>query len=108
MTGYHCALADALRPASDADALPPPPIDKVGENVAMAWILGALFGASTPPTLERYALLERLDEGSDGAVDSAWDPRLDRKVAIKAVHGGATEVLEREARALAKLAPPTS
>lgn len=99
-------MVDARRPASEADALPAPPIDKVGEDVAMARIQGALFGESTPPTLERYALLEKLGEGSYGAVYSAWDPRLDRKVAIKVLHGGATEELEREARALAKLAHP--
>ncbi|MBV1860631.1 MAG: serine/threonine protein kinase [Nannocystaceae bacterium] len=99
-------VADARRPAFEADALPAPPVDKVGEDVAMARIQGALFGASKPPTLERYALLEKLGEGSYGSVYSAWDPRLDRKVAIKVLHGGATETLEREARALAKLAHP--
>lgn len=99
-------MVDARRPASEADALPAPPIDKVGEDVAMARIQGALFGASTPPTLQRYSLLEKLGEGSYGAVYSAWDPRLDRKVAIKVLHGGATKELEREARALAKLAHP--
>lgn len=99
-------MVDPRRPASEAEALPAPPVDKVGEDVAMARIQGALFGVSTPPTLERYALLEKLGEGSYGAVYSAWDPRLDRKVAIKVLHGGASKELEREARALAKLAHP--
>ncbi len=99
-------MVDAQQPGSDADALPALPLDRVGEDVAMARIQGALFGASNPPTLERYALLEKLGEGSYGAVYSAWDPRLDRKVAIKVLHGGASEALEREARALAKLAHP--
>ncbi len=99
-------MVDPNRPVSDADPLPALPVDKVGEDVAMARIQGALFGASTPATLERYALLEKLGEGSYGAVYSAWDPRLDRKVAIKVLHGGASEQLEREARALAKLAHP--
>ncbi|MGH1346186.1 MAG: protein kinase domain-containing protein [Nannocystales bacterium] len=99
-------MVDARRLVSDPDVLPAPPIDKVGEDVAMARIQGALFGSSKPPTLERYALIEKLGEGSYGAVYSAWDPRLDRKVAIKVLHGGATEGLHSEARALAKLAHP--
>lgn len=99
-------MADAKPPVCEADPLPPPPADKVGEDVAMARIQGALFGTAAPPTLERYALLEKLGEGSYGAVYSAWDPRLDRKIAIKVLHGGPSDELEREARALAKLTHP--
>lgn len=72
----------------------------------MARIQSLLFGESQRPSLERYALLEKLGEGSYGAVYTAWDPRLDRKIAIKVLHGGANEALEREARALAKLSHP--
>ncbi len=83
-----------------------PPSDAVGEGVAMARIQGALFGESEPARFERYALLEKLGAGTSGAVYSAWDPRLDRKIAIKVLHGGASAELEQEARALAKLAHP--
>lgn len=72
----------------------------------MARVQRLLFGAGERPTLERYALLERLGEGRHGAVYSAWDPRLDRKVAVKLLHGGRDEALEREARALAQLSHP--
>ena len=100
-------MVDELRPAlPEADALLAPPIDRVGEDMAKARIQGALFGASAPATLERYTLLKKLGEGSYGAVYSAWDPRMDRKVALKILHGGATTELEREARALAKLSHP--
>ncbi|MCR9160143.1 MAG: protein kinase domain-containing protein [Nannocystaceae bacterium] len=90
----------------DEEILRSPPVDKVGEDVAMARIRSALFGESQRASLERYALLDKLGEGSYGAVYTAWDPRLDRKVAIKVLHGGANEALEREARALAKLSHP--
>lgn len=72
----------------------------------MARVQSLLFGEAKRPSLQRYALLEKLGEGAYGAVYSAWDPRLDRKVAVKVLHGGATEALEREARALAKLSHP--
>ncbi len=72
----------------------------------MARVQSALFGAAAPPTIERYALLDKLGERGYGAVYSAWDPRLDRKVALKVLHGRGGEALEREARALAKLAHP--
>lgn len=99
-------MVEKKRPALAADELLAPPIDRVGEDMAKARIQGALFGSSVPATLERYTLLKRLGEGSFGAVYSAWDPRMDRKVALKILHGGATTELEREARALAKLSHP--
>ena len=72
----------------------------------MARVRDALFGTSRPATLERYALLEKLGEGSHGAVYAAWDPRLDRKVALKVLHGATSGSLEHEARTLAKLTHP--
>lgn len=62
----------------------------------------------------RYVVLELLGSGAMGAVYAAWDPQLDRRVALKLVrqdalraHGtDATERLLREARALAKLSHP--
>lgn len=93
-------------PPMDDELLRGPQVDKVAEDVAMARVRGLLFGASKPPSLERYVLLEQIGKGTYGAVYSAWDPRLDRKIAIKVLHGGTTEALEQEARALAKLSHP--
>ncbi|MCG8456552.1 MAG: serine/threonine protein kinase, partial [Holophagales bacterium] len=73
-----------------------------------------------PERLGRYAVLELLGVGGMGAVYAAYDPRLDRKVALKLLHpeapsaeGDASEArrrLERhlvaEAQALARLADP--
>ncbi|HWB77103.1 MAG TPA: protein kinase [Nannocystaceae bacterium] len=58
----------------------------------------------------RYIVLGKLGEGGMGTVASAFDPELDRKVALKLVRGdgdaeGAARLL-REARALARLRHP--
>src|SRR5262245_37937212 len=59
----------------------------------------------------RYTVLERLGMGGMGVVYAAYDPDLDRRVAIKLLHGGALgthataghQRLVREARAMAQL-----
>jgi tetratricopeptide (TPR) repeat protein/predicted Ser/Thr protein kinase len=64
--------------------------------------------------LGRYLVLERLGMGGMGVVYAAWDPQLDRKVAIKLVRparrggslGGGRMRLLREAQAMAKLSHP--
>jgi tetratricopeptide (TPR) repeat protein/predicted Ser/Thr protein kinase len=68
-----------------------------------------LLGTGT--TLGRYLVLERLGMGGMGVVYAAYDPQLDRKVAIKLVRPAATSGstgdvrtrLLREAQAMAKL-----
>jgi serine/threonine protein kinase len=63
----------------------------------------------------RYVILSRLGAGGMGIVYAAYDPELDRKVAVKLLRsdvsgsesaGGARTRLLREAQALAKLAHP--
>lgn len=59
----------------------------------------------------RYLVLEAIGSGSMGVVYAAWDPSLDRKVALKLVRrAGNDEVLDarllREAKALARLSHP--
>ncbi|WP_366934456.1 tetratricopeptide repeat protein [Corallococcus exiguus] len=90
------------------------------------WVLavgnGALPGdaaaAPRPPplergaTLSRYVVLERLGAGAMGVVYAAYDPELDRQVALKVVRpeGRHVEELQRrlllEAQALARLSHP--
>ena len=61
-------------------------------------------------TLGRYVLLDLLGRGGMGAVYSAWDTQLERRVALKILRAGPSEALtERvfaEARALAQLRHP--
>jgi tetratricopeptide (TPR) repeat protein/predicted Ser/Thr protein kinase len=69
---------------------------------------------SEPPlgrgdTLGRYVVLERLGVGGMGEVFAAYDPELDRKIAVKLLRHDASgsamasERLQREAQAMAKL-----
>ncbi|HVH99895.1 MAG TPA: serine/threonine-protein kinase [Enhygromyxa sp.] len=61
----------------------------------------------------RYVLLDRLGSGGMGVVYAAWDPELDRRVAIKLIadrkqslHQQLRARLKREAQAMAKLDHP--
>jgi eukaryotic-like serine/threonine-protein kinase len=66
-------------------------------------------------TVGRYVVLDPVGAGSMGAVYAAYDPELDRKVALKLLHAGAlargssgdlAPRLLREAQALARLSHP--
>ena len=65
-------------------------------------------GLATGSRLGRYVVLGRLGEGGMGVVYAAWDPELDRRVAVKLLHrradgsDGPARML-REAQALARL-----
>ncbi len=57
--------------------------------------------------LGRYLLLSRIGAGGMGVVYAAYDPELDRRVALKLLRRtSSTDVLRSEARAIAKLAHP--
>lgn len=75
----------------------------------------SLFGASEvqAPTLGRFTIIGRLGEGGMGTVFAAYDPHLDRKVALKVLRPQTEDDtpesharLLREAQSLAKLAHP--
>jgi eukaryotic-like serine/threonine-protein kinase len=63
------------------------------------------------PRFQRFELLAKLGSGAQGRVYLAWDPRLERKVALKILNrpeAGSTalEKFFSEARAVAKVANP--
>ncbi|MFL5350727.1 MAG: tetratricopeptide repeat protein [Hyalangium sp.] len=65
-------------------------------------------------TVGRFMVLEKLGAGGMGVVYAAYDPELDRKLALKLLHAGSDQVersggqarLLREAQALARLSHP--
>lgn len=62
-------------------------------------------------TVGRYIVLEQLGRGGMGIVYAAYDPGLDRKLALKVLHesaGGSRQRALREAQALAKLSHPNA
>ncbi|HYH95058.1 serine/threonine-protein kinase, partial [Hyalangium sp.] len=75
----------------------------------------ASSGGATLPrgaTLSRYVVLERIGHGAMGVVYAAYDPQLDRQVALKLLRPKGRQLEElrlrllREAQALARLSHP--
>ena len=68
-----------------------------------------LFGGSAEPVrLGRFQIVRKLGEGAAGVVYAAFDPRMQRTVALKVLMAADTDrrALIREARALAQLSHP--
>ena len=91
-----------------------PGVDPMAAAQALERVRSRLFSAPTRPVvLGRHVILDRIGSGGAGVVYRAYDPELERRVAIKVLRpdsrtGGskAHEPLLREARALAKLTHP--
>jgi tetratricopeptide (TPR) repeat protein/predicted Ser/Thr protein kinase len=89
-------------------------VDSLDAARALANVSANLFGKSNPHSeFGRFALVEQVGAGAMGTVYSAFDPELDRKIAIKILKGELDESqqrararMRREARALAKLNHP--
>jgi eukaryotic-like serine/threonine-protein kinase len=90
-------------------------IDDLEQRVAFATIRGRLFGElGQPVSIGRFLVTRRLGQGGMGVVYAAYDPQLDRKVAVKVMRdvgddahaASARRGLEREARAAAGLSHP--
>jgi tetratricopeptide (TPR) repeat protein/predicted Ser/Thr protein kinase len=68
-----------------------------------------LVGVDEPPRIGRFTALGTLGRGAMGTVLAAYDPVLDRKVALKVLpstDASSTDELLREARTLARLTHP--
>jgi eukaryotic-like serine/threonine-protein kinase len=89
-----------------------PPDDEIERQWVVAEARARLFDEPrTPVRIARFELRERLGRGGLGVVFAAFDPELDREVALKLLRsdrslGDDRERLMREARAMARLAHP--
>ena len=107
-------VVPAATPASpatqDSDEIERPESDKLQRAVAKSRIGAKLFAKKAEAVkLGRYHLLEMVGAGGMGVVWGAWDPELDRRVAIKLVKAEMQAARERiliEGQALAKLSHP--
>ena len=89
------------------------PVESLEERVALRALESRLFGVQARPIrFGRYVLLRRLGEGAYGIVYEAFDPTLDRSVAIKLLTANADgdgeggSRLLGEAQSLARLSHP--
>ncbi len=82
--------------------------DTLDRNRTAETVAQALFGLGDAVKVGRFSVLERRGSGAMGIVYSAWDPRLERRVAIKVLRerGEAVDRILDEARATAKLNHP--
>ena len=86
-----------------------PVADPLERAVARAKAAEALFGEAAAVKVGRYRLIERAGAGGMGVVWSAWDPELNRGVALKLASAGDDDARARardEGRALARLSHP--
>ena len=98
-------LGESLHASTRSDDEPDGDADDADGSVA-----GGALRFERGATIDRYIILDRIGAGAMGVVYTAYDPRLDRRVALKVMHARpgaqasdvATRLL-REAQALAKL-----
>ncbi|MEZ4224795.1 MAG: serine/threonine-protein kinase [Polyangiaceae bacterium] len=78
------------------------------DELLKAQVRRQLFGQEHAPRIGRWVILAPLGEGGMGTVFAAYDPKLDRKVAVKILRGekSTRERVLREARLLGKLNHP--
>lgn len=102
-------MADDFEDLSELRDARPAQTDVIARHL-QARIRDSLVGTPAEPIrVDRFIVLERLGAGATGVVFAAFDPRLDRKVALKLVRTRGEAGRERalaEAQAMAKLSDP--
>jgi hypothetical protein len=102
-------VADDTEDALAKRALRDAATDELARAVSRAKISAQLFATKEEVTLGRYRLLDQAGAGGMGVVWSAWDPELERRVAIKVMKpriAAQRDRLVHEGQALAKLSHP--
>ncbi|MEX1363935.1 MAG: serine/threonine-protein kinase, partial [Nannocystaceae bacterium] len=98
-----------------ASSQPIEPRQSPADRAMEAAVARALFGdaSRTAARIGRYTILDAIGAGGMGRVYRAYDPQLDRRVALKLMHPrveedatGAARRLRKEAKALARLNHP--
>jgi hypothetical protein len=96
--------------APDLRAQAPPEPAGLSRDLGLEMLLQALDIAEHPARIGRFVVHERLGRGGMGSVFRAFDPELQREVAVKVLEGTVDEAgaaaVRHEARALARLAHP--
>ncbi|WP_257462181.1 serine/threonine-protein kinase [Archangium lipolyticum] len=87
-TVCRALLAEAARASSGPETQPSVPGQPAGGPVQPWLARGALLG--------RYVVLERIGAGGMGVVHAAYDPELDRRVALKLIRIDSTSPARRE------------
>jgi formylglycine-generating enzyme required for sulfatase activity/serine/threonine protein kinase len=115
----HCGTAfTCARPANEPGEAPPTVLPQDKDTSATSAPFGPTlqtslpFGPGLPAQVGRFQVRARLGAGAFGAVYRAYDPHLEREVALKVPHPGsldrptAAERFLREAKAAARLRHP--
>ncbi|HWB78107.1 MAG TPA: protein kinase, partial [Nannocystaceae bacterium] len=87
----------------------PASADALDASVRLARLRRQMFARVDTPRIAQYHVLRQIGGGGMGLVFAAWDPALDRVIAIKVLRdpwAGAGDALRREAIALARLRHP--
>ena len=100
-----------VEPPSGDDETPPTVTPSLGTEIGGPIDWGQTWARGSLGSLGRFQLRERLGDGGFGQVFRAYDPRLDRDVAVKVLKkpNPSEKVMERffrEARAVARLDHP--
>lgn len=82
-------------------------IERLDHELIRADVVAGLFADDAVVRVDRYEVRARVGAGGGGAVYRAWDPVLERDVALKVLHEGVASSRARaEAEALARFSHP--
>src|SRR5688500_5511236 len=81
-TGADSEIGETGRQLADAR----PTVDHAAMEDVRCRAEAGLFGSAAPPRLGRFVLLKQIAGGGMGMIHRAYDPQLERAVALKVLH----------------------